>query len=184
MTTAQGLRKIATREWDAGHILVARDLKIGVRFRYPYLKQPLQDWLDEEPEGELANKLYIIGMNSFDPVRGHGYVELISMGVTTYCSSALKVGRISLDFSSELTEGLLSLLRREHQMHISELIRELEATLRATQLAGDSDEYLVSYGRTEASFGLPELELNGAESFGWWLTSFLASPSAPMPAYI
>jgi len=187
MKTTQGLRKIAIREWQTKSILSAEGLKIGVRFRYPYLKQSLQAWLDEEPDGEFANKLYIIGMNSRDPVSGHGYVELTSRWVSAIVVNSKGIGRISLDFSPDLTADLLKLLRREQLIHFTDLVRDMEKTLRAARHAGESVDELTAYARTEASLSLCLEELDGGQNFGRWIRSYLDSKgSGPeiMPAYI
>lgn len=178
MTPAQGLRKIAHKEWNAGHILTVRELMVGVRFKFPYLKESLQAWLDEEPEGELANKLYVVGMNSLDPVLGHGHVSLTSKWVITPRRSTIanpQARPVALYFSEDTTEELLKLLRREHEMHITELIRELEDTFFAARHAGDPSDYLVEYGRAEASFSLSLDQIGGSSAFDSWVRALLAS---------
>lgn len=178
MTRAQGLRKIANREWTAGHILSVRDLLVGVRFHHPYLKQPLQDWLDEDPNGELANKLYRIGKRSRDPEVGHGYIDLTSMGASAPRVLREGVGRESVQFSNELNEQLRGLLKREFQMHISELIHDLEHTLvcaRHSRCAGIPDQELVDYVRFEARTGLPLEMMGAADAFAEWARTRLSS---------
>jgi hypothetical protein len=189
MTTAQGLRKIARREWEAGHILLVRDLQVGVRFHHTYLKQPLQDWLDEQPECELANKLYIIGKRSRDPEIGHGYVDFTSMGASAPQAYRDGVGRESVVFSNELNQQIRSLILRESQMHISEVLHELESTLRYARhslQAGIPDEDLVSYVRFEARTGLPLKHIEGAELLAGWVRSYLSAkpPRSDLMPYL
>jgi hypothetical protein len=173
MTTAQGLRKIAVREWTAGHVITVQGFRVGVRFRRPYLKDSLQSWLDSEPDSELAHKLYVIGMNSRDPGRGHGYVELNSKWVSTMYVNSRGFGRLALDFTPELTDEIRKWLRRECEMRITDLIKELEDALVDARHAGDSVDELVKVSKTEAAFGLCLEELGGAEAFGKWARAFL-----------